>query len=161
MWRVVVVLNMHTKFREHQSPSSFLPSILLIKRYCNLKASLHLRDVTRNDSQQQFLVLHSIATLLRHCFEWLQHCSNIATLCSAKNCLCGSSLVTLLLSPFYLLVCETFAVPLHSSVIIYRQCLCDYRLLEPFGLSFLVGLSVSENFPCTMEQGYYTMKDIK
>ena len=69
MWRAVVVLNMYTKFREHQSPSSFLPSILLIKRYCNLKASLHLGDVTRDDSQRRFLIQHSITTLLRHCFE--------------------------------------------------------------------------------------------
>ena len=37
-------------------------------------------DVTRNDSQQRFLEQHSITALLRHCFEWLQHCSNIATL---------------------------------------------------------------------------------
>ena len=50
MWRVVFVLNMYTKFREHQSPSSFLPSILLIKRYCNLEASLHLGDITRDNS---------------------------------------------------------------------------------------------------------------
>ena len=36
-------------------------------------------DVTRNDSQRRFLVQHSITTLLQHRFEWLQHCSNIAT----------------------------------------------------------------------------------
>ena len=29
------------------------------------------------------LIKHSVATLLLHCFELLQHCSNIATLCCA------------------------------------------------------------------------------
>ena len=51
-------------------------------------------DVTRDDSQRRFLAQHSVATLLRHCFEWLQHCSNIATLCCAKNRRCESSRVT-------------------------------------------------------------------
>ena len=31
---------------------------------------------------------------MRHCFEWLQHCSSIATLCCAKNRRCQSSRVT-------------------------------------------------------------------
>ena len=51
-------------------------------------------DVTRNDSQRRFLAQHSITTLLRHYFEWLKHCSNIATLCCAKNHRCESSRVT-------------------------------------------------------------------
>ena len=51
-------------------------------------------DVTRDDSQRRFLAQHSVATLLRHCFEWLQHCSNIARLCCAKNRRCESSRVT-------------------------------------------------------------------
>ena len=38
-------------------------------------------DVTLDDSQRPFLAQHSVAALLRHRFEWLQHCSNIATLC--------------------------------------------------------------------------------
>ena len=33
--------------------------------------------VTRDDSQQRFLAQHSVTTLLLHCFEWLQYCSNI------------------------------------------------------------------------------------
>ena len=37
-------------------------------------------DVTRDDSQRRFLAQDIIPTLLRHCFEWLQHGSNIATL---------------------------------------------------------------------------------
>ena len=51
-------------------------------------------DVTRDDSQRRFLAQHSVATLLRHCFEWLQHCSSIATLCCSKNRRCESSRVT-------------------------------------------------------------------
>ena len=50
--------------------------------------------VTRDDSQRRFLAQHSVATLLRHCFGWLQHCSNIATLYCAKNRRCESSRVT-------------------------------------------------------------------
>ena len=46
---------------------------------------------TRVDSQLRFLAQHSVATLLRHCFEWLEHCSNIAALCCAKNRRCKSS----------------------------------------------------------------------
>ena len=38
-------------------------------------------DVTQDDSQWRFLAQHSVATLLRRCFEFLQHCSNITTLC--------------------------------------------------------------------------------
>ena len=36
--------------------------------------------VTWDDSRRRFLAKHCFATLLRHCFEQLQHCSNIATL---------------------------------------------------------------------------------
>ena len=54
-------------------------------------------DVIRDDSQQQFLTQHSVATSLRHCFEWLQHCSNIASLFYAKNGRCELSRVTSLL----------------------------------------------------------------
>ena len=39
-------------------------------------------------------MIHSVATLLRHYFKWLQHCSNIATLCYAKKRRCESSHVT-------------------------------------------------------------------
>ena len=51
-------------------------------------------DVTRDVSQRRFLAQHSVATLLRHCFGWLQHCSSIAALCCAKNRGCESSRVT-------------------------------------------------------------------
>ena len=53
-----------------------------------------MQNPTRDDSQQRFLAHHSVATLLRHCFECLQHCSNIATMCSTKNRRCESSRVT-------------------------------------------------------------------
>ena len=48
-------------------------------------------DVTRDDSQRRFLAQHNVATLFR---EQLQHCSNIATLCSTKNRRCKSFRVT-------------------------------------------------------------------
>ena len=51
-------------------------------------------DVTRDDLQRQFLTQHSITSLLQHCFESLQHCSNITTLCCAENRRCKSSRVT-------------------------------------------------------------------
>ena len=55
---------------------------------------LHKGDVTRDDSQQRFLAQRNIKALLRHCFEWLQHCSNIATLRCAENRRSKSSRVT-------------------------------------------------------------------
>ena len=42
-------------------------------------------DVTRDDSQRRFLAQHRVAAWLQRCFEWLQHRSNIATLCCAKG----------------------------------------------------------------------------
>ena len=51
-----------------------------------LKATL--QETIRNDDFQR-------NTALQHCFEWFQHCSNIATLCCAKNRRCESSRVTL------------------------------------------------------------------
>ena len=51
-------------------------------KYCKAKG-----DVTRDDLQQRFFTQHIIATLL-------QSCSNIVTLCCAKNRRCESSRVT-------------------------------------------------------------------
>ena len=51
-----------------------------------------LLETTRNDDLTE--AQHSVATLLRNCFEWLQHCSSIATLCCVKNHRCESSRVT-------------------------------------------------------------------
>ena len=44
--------------------------------------ALLLHETTRNDDDDS---QHCVATLLRHCFEWLQHCSNSAALCCAKR----------------------------------------------------------------------------
>ena len=52
-------------------------------------------DVAHDDSKCRFLAQRSITTLLRHCFECLQHCSTIATRCCAKKRRCESSRVTL------------------------------------------------------------------
>ena len=51
-----------------------------------------LHETIRNDDL--LLAQHGVATLLRHCFEWLQHCSNIEALFCAKNRRCESSRVT-------------------------------------------------------------------
>ena len=37
--------------------------------FCDLKDSAFKDDVTRDDSQRQFLAQHSVATLLQCCFE--------------------------------------------------------------------------------------------
>ena len=66
----------------------------ILKFILGCKAWGNKGDVTRDDSQRRFLEQHSVATLLRRCFEWLQHCSNIATLYCAKNRRCESSRVT-------------------------------------------------------------------
>ena len=58
-------------------------------------STAHLQgDVTLNDAQRRLLAQHNTTTLLRRCFEQLQHCSNIATLDCAKNRRCESSRVT-------------------------------------------------------------------
>ena len=51
-------------------------------------------DVTRDNSQRQCSAQYIVTTLLRYCFEWLQHCFNIETMCCAKNRRCESSRVT-------------------------------------------------------------------
>ena len=53
-----------------------------------------LRDITWDDSQRRFLAQHSVAALLRHCFECLQHRASVATLRCAKNRRYESSRVT-------------------------------------------------------------------
>ena len=53
-------------------------------------------DVTKDKSQRRCLAQHcSVATLLRHGFDWLQHCLNIAMLCCANNRRWESSHVSL------------------------------------------------------------------
>ena len=60
-------------------------------------------DVTRDDSQQQFLAQHSVAMLEQRCNYSKQCRNNVATLCCAKNRCCESSRVT---SPLLLLLQE-------------------------------------------------------
>ena len=36
----------------------------------NTRSTLSKGDVTWHDLQQRFLAQHSVAKLLRHCFEW-------------------------------------------------------------------------------------------
>ena len=67
-------------------------AISLTERSC--AAPISKGDVTLDDSQRRFSAQHSVATLLRHCFEWLQHCSSIATMSCAKNRCCKSSHAT-------------------------------------------------------------------
>ena len=66
--------------RKYLSGITFKGLITYDGRCCTFQG-----DVTRGDSQQRLLAQHSVVTLLRHCFEWLQHCSNIAALCCPKN----------------------------------------------------------------------------
>ena len=57
-------------------------------------SSLFIGDLERDDSKRRFLAQQSVATLLRHCFDWLQHFLSVATLCCAKNRRCESFGVT-------------------------------------------------------------------
>ena len=62
-----------------------------METYCLSQTCPSYGDVTREDSQQRVLAQHSVAKLL---LAQLYHCSNIATLCCAKNRRCESSRVT-------------------------------------------------------------------
>ena len=79
------------------------------KRVSNTQVSymsyLHKGDVARDGSYvppppapgsqlRRFLAQQSVSTSLRHCFERIQHCSGITTLCCPKNRRCESSPVT-------------------------------------------------------------------
>ena len=81
------VKNRRWKSSRVTSPLSLLsfPSTLTVDlpRLENFRLREFEGDVTRDDSQRRFLEQHSITTLLRHCFEWSEHCSNIATMCCA------------------------------------------------------------------------------
>ena len=90
---------MLTSFALYPVLAAFFPVFLEQKKpkgsYLTTKQlNLTKGDVTLRDSQQQFLEQHSVVTLLRHWFEWLQHCSNIVALSSAKNRRRESSRVT-------------------------------------------------------------------
>ena len=51
-------------------------------------------DVSRDNSQRRFLAQYIVTTMFWYCFEWLQHCFNIATMCCAENRRCESSRLT-------------------------------------------------------------------
>ena len=72
------------------------------------------------------------ATLLRYCLEYLQHCSNIATLCCAKNRCCESYRVTS--SPLGL-VAFIWKVSFWQKPIIrslHKKTKCAVTLNQPF-----------------------------
>ena len=74
------------KFYHLRLNSSAAPSLQFQSKFPSFQVMLH--EMIRNLAQ------NSVVTLLRHCFDWLQHCSDIATLCCAKNRRCESSRVT-------------------------------------------------------------------
>ena len=104
----------------------------------------HKGNATQEDSQRRFLAQHSVATLLQHCFEELQHCSNIATWCCAKNRHCESSHVT---SPedirssseSLLLLAESVKFYLSSSPVCVGGC-CVLKLCQDYGFLVLIFL---------------------
>ena len=72
----------------HVQHTSFVHSVhffAVVLHDYNVKAMLH--KTIRNDDFWR-------NTASQHCFEWLQHCSSIATLCCATNRCCESSRVT-------------------------------------------------------------------
>ena len=66
---------------------------LLSEAFLEEQKSQYKGDVKKDDPQRRFLEQHIVTTLLGRCFEWLQHCSNIATPCCSKNRRCESSRV--------------------------------------------------------------------
>ena len=65
------------KFYHLRLNSGAAPSLQFHSKFPYFQVMLH--ETIRNLAQ------NSVVTLLRHCFDWLQHCSNIATLCCAKK----------------------------------------------------------------------------
>ena len=85
------------------------------------------RTIRNND----FLAQHSITTLLRRYSEQLQHCSNIATQCCAKNRLCESSRVT---SPLdvYDVVSMLFSFVFNYTYVSNKETKCKPQIkIEP------------------------------
>ena len=74
-YRITQGFNETWKFRRFQIPELKVSPISWI--WIPFRGGRSLKgDVTRYDSQQRFLAQHSVATLLRHGLEYLQHCSN-------------------------------------------------------------------------------------
>ena len=55
---------------------------LIVFFFCPSRCRRRFRWCYTGRFAGSFLAQHSVASLLRHCFEWLQHCSNSKTLCS-------------------------------------------------------------------------------
>ena len=91
--------------------SRFARSLQRKRKSFSCAPVFHKGDVTRDDSQRRFLAKNNVATLLRHCFEWSQHCSNIAALCCSKNRRCESSRVDGTRSSTYCLFAVLVAIP--------------------------------------------------
>ncbi|CAH3122380.1 unnamed protein product [Porites lobata] len=76
---VIVVLNIFVAF--------ILEAFMLEYSFTHGK----IETVFNKKIQEKGIGVGIVATLSRHCFEWLQHCSSIATLWGAKNRLCESN----------------------------------------------------------------------
>ena len=77
-------INIQQSFRLGRRPTLYREGLI------NINRKLDKGDVTWDDLRRRFLAQHIISTLLRHCFEWWQHCFKVATLCCAKNRRCES-----------------------------------------------------------------------
>ena len=89
-----------------------------------------LHETIRNDD-------FKLNKALQHCFEWLQHCCNIAALCYTKNGRCESSRVTSPqtglhsfswgnLSCSFVCVCVCVCIVVLLGVVSLRLRLCSY-----------------------------------
>ena len=106
-------------------------------------------DVTRDDSQWQFLAQHSVATLLRHCFEWLQHCSNIATQVRIQERWNG----WIFTPPFSFLIPQILMhrpqtpQPGFGSITLLQKFTPHFKILDPRLQHFVVLKIVAANHP--------------
>ena len=91
---LVRILNTSRNCRHNQTFSIFFSCLKFWHSQTSVRWCYTRRFATTNNLKVNLKAQHSIATLLRYCFEWLQHCSSIVTLCCAKNRRCESSRVT-------------------------------------------------------------------
>ena len=112
---------------------------------CNAKG-----DVSWNDSQQRFLAQHSITALLRHCFDWLQYCSNIATLCCSKyrrddwqRRVFAQHSVAMLEQ--YCCESSRVTIPLQNCSNIATLCCAEIRRCESFTLKVMLHGTISKD----------------
>ena len=84
--------------------TNFRPAEIEFERSLETALNVILHETTRNN-HFQCKPQHGVATLLRYCFEWLQRCFNIATLC------CGVSSPITSPLPFENSDAQPFKVP--------------------------------------------------